>query len=103
YAYKFKTKLPAVINAQLSVPAGSIHTDDFKTKLGLQVRVLRSGNFLTTVSAYGIFRRYESDLARFRNFGAEFSAAAGYYKPTWFAAGEFGFDKAITTHIRNGE
>ena len=37
------------------------------------------------------------------NYGSEFSALIGYYKPRWYIAGEFGFDKAITTHIRHSE
>jgi hypothetical protein len=37
------------------------------------------------------------------NFGSEFSATAGWYAHKWFAAGEFGFDKAITTHLKHSE
>jgi hypothetical protein len=28
---------------------------------------------------------------------------AGYYKPTWHAAGEFGFDKSITSHLKHSD
>jgi hypothetical protein len=35
------------------------------------------------------------------NFGSEFSLTAGYYRSKWHAAVEFGFDKAIVTHIKH--
>ena len=49
----------------------------------------------------GIFRRYESEYVRLVNFGSEFSTAIGYYKPRWYTAAEFGFDKAIITHFKH--
>lgn len=55
------------------------------------------------VKAYGNFRQYENEYVKIASFGSEFSAMIGYYKPRWFAAGEFGFDKAIATHIKNSD
>jgi hypothetical protein len=102
YGHKLNTKLPLVLNMEYSFPAGQKLFDDFKTKLGGQAEVLRLNNFSTTLKAYGIFRRYESESARLINFGSEFSSLFGYYKPTWYVAGELGFDKAITTHVKHG-
>ena len=31
------------------------------------------------------------------------SGIVGYYRPKWFVAGEFGFDKAIVTHFRHSK
>lgn len=102
YAYQLKSKMPMILGAQFSIPAGSNLTDDFKAKIGGQVRVVKSGNFLATVMAYGIYRQYEHvNVVRFQNFGSEFRGVAGYYKEKWFVAGEFGFDKAIVTYIKN--
>jgi hypothetical protein len=102
YAYKLDTKMPVVLGVQFSVPAGNNLTDDFKAKLGGQVRVVKAGNFLATVMAYGIYRQFEhASVVRFQNFGSEFRGVAGYYKARWFVAGEFGFDKAIVTYIKN--
>lgn len=103
YGYRLNTQLPIIFNAQLSIPAGNNLTDDFKTKLGGQIRVFKTNNLIASVLAYGIFRRYESDMATLQNFGSEFTGIAGYYKSTWFVAWEFGFDKAIATHVRNSE
>jgi len=103
YAYKFNTKIPFTMGGQASVPAGENLADDFKTKLGTQARVFRSGDFQTSVTIYGIFRQYQSTLVTLRNFGSEFIGIAGLYRPKWFVAAEFGFDKAITTHVRGRE
>lgn len=103
YGYQLNTKLPIILNAECSIPFGEQIFDDFKTKIGAQVEVLKIGNFSTTVKVYGIFRRFKNDNARFLNFGSEFSAVSGYYKPSWYVAGEFGFDKAIVTQIKHSD
>lgn len=103
YGYKLNTKLPLVLNVEYSFPFGSNLFDDFKTKIGAQAEVYRSGNFSATAKAYGIFRRYQSDMARFVNFGSELSTVIGYYKPKWYIAGELGFDKAMFTNVKNGD
>lgn len=103
YAYRMETKLPAVLNAQFSLPAGNDLADDFKAKLGFQVRVFQAGNFQGTVSLFGIYRQFQSDLAKFQNFGSEFTGTIGFYKARWFVATEFGFDKAIVTRVKNSD
>ena len=101
YGRKVKTALPLIVGAELSLPAGHDLVDDFKVKFGGQARIFRYKNLLASLKVYGLFRRYESDFGRFVNFGSEFSSAIGYYRPRWYAAAEFGFDKSIVTHIRH--
>ena len=101
YGQKIKTKLPFVLNIEYSAPLGNKIFNDFKTKLGGQAEILRINSFSASVKAYSIFRRYQNELVRLVNFGSEFSTNIGYYKPSWYIGGEFGFDKAITTHIKN--
>lgn len=101
YGQLLKTKLPVVLNVEYSAPFGNKIFDDFKTKLGGQTEILKLNNFSVSVKAYGIFRRYENDLVKITNFGSEFSSNFGYYKANWYLAGEFGFDKAISTQIKN--
>jgi len=101
YGYHLNTKMPLVLNLEYSMPFGDKPFDDFKTKIGGQLNVLRANNFFTVVKAYGVIRRFDNDFARMINFGSEFSATAGLYKNKWFAAAELGFDKAITTHIQH--
>ena len=101
YGRKFDTKLPVLANIEYSFPAGERLFDDFKTRIGAQVEVLRRGSFSATVKAYCPIRRYENSLVTLFNFGSEFSGVAGFYRRKWFVAGEFGFDKAIATHVKH--
>ncbi len=103
YARKFDTKWPVLANIEYSFPAGERLFDDFKVRIGGQVEVLRKGAFSATVKAYCPIRRYENTLATLFSFGGEFSGVAGFYSPKWFVAGEFGFDKAIATHIKHAQ
>ncbi len=101
YGQKLKTTFPIVLNVEYSFPFGENIFDDFKTKLGGQAEVFRMDNLSVSVKVYGIFRRYESSMVRLVDFGSEFSTNFGYYKSNWYVAGEFGFDKAIATNIKN--
>lgn len=102
YGYRFNIKFPLILNVEHSQPAGEKLLDDFKTKIGGQIRLLQLGDFHFTAKVQGIFRRYENPDVRMVNFGSDMSAIIGYYRPIWFAAGEFGFDKAISTNFKHG-
>jgi hypothetical protein len=101
YGYRLQSKIPIVLNTEYSSPSGKNLIDDFKTKIGGQVRFYQKENIHFIAKLNGIFRRYESDFVRLLNFGSDISATAGYYKPKWFAAGVAGFDKAIVTHFKH--
>jgi hypothetical protein len=103
YARQLRSKLPTLLNAEISQPTGEEMFDDFKTKIGGQIRVYQINNVHFSVKIQGVFRRYHTDYVRMLNFGSDLSAAIGYYKPRWFASGEFGFDKAIVTHFKHSE
>jgi hypothetical protein len=103
YGYQPKTKLPMLLNIEHSQPAGEDIFDDFKTKIGGQIRLYQINNFHFSAKVQGVFRRFENDYVRMLNFGSDMSAIIGYYKQTWFAAGEFGFDKAIVTNFKHSD
>ncbi len=103
YGYQIHKKTPLLLNMTVSLPAGNQLVDDFKVRIGGQQKIFGSRNFLTTAKVYGVFRRFDNDFARFLNFGSEFAIVTGYYRPRWFVAGEFGFDKAIVTHIQHSD
>jgi len=103
YGYTLNTKLPIVINANFSMPAGETLFDDFKTKIGGQILLLNTANFRGAVAIHGIYRRHETELVRLQNFGSEMKGTFGYYKSKWFVAAEVGFDKAIVTHFKHSQ
>ncbi len=104
YGYQFKSRLfPIVANIEYSFPSGSNIIDDFKVKIGGQIRWIEFHNIQFTTKIYGVFRRYENDFVRLINFGSDMAAIVGYYRPKWFAAAEVGFDKAIVTHFKHSD
>lgn len=92
---------------QISVDAGVVaahmDTGDFRARLGTQTSLATWRSLRVTGSATFITRGTENDIYSALNFGADFTGTAGVYREGWFAAGEFGFDKAIVTHITNSD
>jgi hypothetical protein len=101
YAHRLNTRMPILLNVTASAPFGAQVFDDFKIKVGAQVRLYQMGHFHLSASVFGIYRRFENPLVRLQNFGSEMNAVFGYYRPRWFVAGAFGFDKAIVTHFKH--
>jgi hypothetical protein len=101
YGYQLKTKLPVIVGLEHSQPSGEVILDDFKTKIGGQVKLYQAGNLLFAVKVYGVFRRNENELVRLINFGSDLSGVIGYYKSKWYLAAEVGFDKAIVTNFKH--
>ncbi len=67
------------------------------------MQVVEVGGFSATVRILANLRRYQATLVRIVSFGSDFALLAGYYKPTWHAAGEFGFDKSITSYLKHSD
>jgi hypothetical protein len=103
YGYKLNTKLPIVLNVITSTASGINLFDDFKTEIGGQVRLFNKSNFAGSVSINGVYRKGQTNLVRLQNFGSNMEAVVGFYKPKWFVAAEFGFDKAIVTHFKHSQ
>lgn len=103
YGHKLDVFRPILLTADYSFPMGKNLMDDFKVRLGGQILIIEKGNFGLSAKVYGIFRRHETSFVRMASFGSEMAVIAGYYKPTWHIAGEFGFDKSINTHLKHSE
>jgi hypothetical protein len=104
YGYQINTRLfPIVASIEYSFPSGNKIFDDFKTKIGAQIRWIEYHGFKFSTKIHGVFRRYENDFVQLANFGSDMSGIVGYYNPKWFIAGEVGFDKAIVTHFSHSK
>lgn len=103
YGYKFNTKLPMILGIDYSMPVGAKVFDDFKSRIGIQMQLIEYKNFRLSTKIQGVFRRYNQPIVRLLNFGSDFSGVLGYYKPKWFVAAEFGFDKAIVSNFKHSE
>lgn len=103
YGYQLNTKIPIVLNLEFSVPFGEKLMDDFKTKIGGNIKLYEYNGITASATIQGVFRRYGNELVRLLNFGSDMSVMVGYYKPKWYTAGEVGFDKAIVTHFKHSD
>lgn len=101
YGYNLNTKRPIVLNAHFALPSGENRLDDFKTKIGGQICLFNKSNFVGSISLYGVYRKYQTNLVRLQNFGSDMKGTFGHYKKRWFLAAEAGFDKAIITHFKH--
>jgi hypothetical protein len=94
---------PVVLGLDYSFPMGRNLVDDFKVRLGGQVEVLQLDGFSVTLKIMSNLRRYENQLVRIVSFGSDLALVTGYYARTWHAAGEFGFDKSIVSHLKHSD
>lgn len=104
YGYQFKTRsIPVIAAVEYSFPSGNDIFDDFKIKIGGQVRWVEFHNIQFSTRIYGVFRRYQNNFVRMANFGSDVAGMLGYYRPKWFVSGEVGFDKAIVTNFKHSD
>lgn len=103
YGRAFSWFRPVVVSLDYSFPMGKDLVDDFKVRLGGQMEVLQIDGFSATVKLMGSLRRYENPLVRIVSFGSDFALVTGYYSSTWHAAGEFGFDKSVVSHLKHSD
>lgn len=92
-----------VLALDYSSPMGEHLFDDFKIRYGGQTKLTGFNDFALSLKVFGIYRRYETDLISINSFGSEIALLTGYYKPAWYVAGEFGFDKAILSHLNHSD
>lgn len=91
------------LTGDIGLAAAHLDTRDFRARLSTQTSVLRWRSVHLTGSATFITRGTENSIYRALNFGADLTGTLGLYRHRWFAAGEFGFDKAIITHLRHSD
>lgn len=97
-------KFPAWFGGDFSVPSGKqTAADDFKVKLGAQIRVVALNHIQISARLQAVTRRYQNQSVRLFNFGSDMAATVGYYSQKWYWAVESGFDKAIVTNFKHSE
>jgi hypothetical protein len=89
--------------ADAGVASAEIDTRDFRARLDLQSSILHWQSLRLVGSATFITRGTENSIYTGLNFGSDFTATGGVYRQSWFAAGQFGFDKAVITHITHSD
>lgn len=87
------------LSGDVGLAAASLDTRDYRVRLSTQTSLVNWKSVHLTGSAAFITRGTENPIYRGFNFGADFTAAVGFYRNRWFVAGEFGKDKAVITHV----
>ena len=101
YDYLITIKRPVLFTTDISLPMGKNLLNDFKFRLGGQVEMVSYKNFIASLKLFGNLKRHETKLVQMTNFGAETSFLMGYYKEKWHLAGEVGFNKPFSSHVKH--
>ncbi|TWI78015.1 hypothetical protein IQ13_4259 [Lacibacter cauensis] len=96
-------RFPLWIGGEFSMPAGKELADDFKVRLGAQIKLVAFNHFQFSGRLQGVARRYHNQSITLFNFGSDFAGVLGYYRKQWFCGVEAGFDKAIVTNFKHSE
>jgi len=88
---------------ELGVVTAGLDMHDFRARLGTQTSLARWRSVNLTGSATLITRGTDNSIYRGLNFGTDFTGTLGVYRHGWFAASEFGFDKAVITHVTHSD
>ena len=88
---------------EAGIVAAKMDTHDFRATARASTSIVSWRSLHLTGSTSFITRGTDNSIYRGLNFGADLTGTLGAYRPTWFVAGEFGFDKAIITHVTHSE
>jgi hypothetical protein len=91
------------LTGDVGVVTARLDTRDFRARLGTQTSLVSWRSWRVGGSATFITRGTDNSIYRAFDFGADLTGTAGTYHHGWFAAGEFGKDKAIITHLTNSD
>lgn len=88
---------------EAGVAAAHVDTRDFRVRLGVHTSLTHWRSLHLTGAATAITRGTDNVIFRGLNFGADLTGTIGVYRRGWFAAGDFGKDKAVITHITHSD
>lgn len=88
---------------EVGIATARLDSDDYRIRLGVNTSIVNWRSVHLTGSATFITRGTDNVIYRGFNFGADFTGAVGVYRPGWFAAAEFGKDKAVITHVTHSD
>ena len=88
---------------EVGMPVADVDARDFRVRLHAMTSILHWRSLHFTGAAAFITRGTENTIYDGFNFGADATGGLGIYRPGWFIAGEFGFDKAVITHVTHSE
>jgi len=94
---------PIQLAGDVGVVAAEFDARDFRARLDAFSSLLHWRSVHLTGSVAFITRGTDNSIYRGLNFGSDITGTLGVYRHGWFVAGEFGFDKAIITHVTHSD
>ena len=91
------------LGVEAGVVTAKLDARDYRARLQAQTSIVTWRSLRLVGSAAFITRGTENSIYRAINFGSDFTGTVGVYRPHWFLGGEFGFDKAIITHLTQSD
>jgi hypothetical protein len=92
-----------VLLGELTAPWAAVDASDYQARVGALMPILAWRGWQLAASLQPTVRGTTNDVARMTSLGANAGLMGGYYARHWFAAAEFGFDYALTTHIEHSQ
>src|SRR5262249_25121709 len=90
-----------VVGGDVTLPWAELDVSDYRLRAGFMLPIVGPDRWKLAGGIAPTLRGTSNDVGRMTSIGADFSLAGGYYAPHWFAAGELGFDWALTTYLHN--
>lgn len=94
---------PVQFAGDVGIVAAKMDTRDFRATARAFTSILNWRSLHLTGSTSFVTRGTNNSIYRGFNFGADLTSTIGIYRALWFVAGEFGFDKAIITHVTHSK
>jgi hypothetical protein len=92
-----------VLLGELTAPWAAADASDYQARVGALMPVFVWRGWRLAGTLQPTVRGTKNDLGRMTSLGANAGVTGGYYSPHWFAAGELGFDYALTTRIAHSQ
>lgn len=92
-----------VLTADATLPWATLDASDYRLRVGAMMPVLGARRWKIAAAVAPTVRGNKNDISRMIDLGADLAVMGGYYARGWFAAGELGFDWALTTHVAHSD
>ncbi len=101
YGQRITSAKPTFLTVESSIPFGHKLLDDWKMRLAVESELWKTRHFSFTLKPGFIVRRYDTDIARLLNIGADLTTSFGYFNAKWLFAIEANYDQSLSTHIKH--
>jgi hypothetical protein len=92
-----------LLAGDVTLPWAELDASDYRVRVGAMMPIVGSRRWRLAGTLAPTVRGTKNVSGRMTSLGADFGAQGGFYAYHWFAAGEAGFDWAMTTHVAHSD